>query len=139
MQHSAVLIIPAALKPAADAVGETMGWGAVSYSIPISDDLEALALSYYGARADVSSAFVYTVLLAQGADLVVPDHLTDAVAAMQSALAEAPAEIVDPVIAALIADFSPDPSDPEKPTLWGRDHLDAVLAQHGMAVISDEV
>ena len=137
MQHSAVLIIPAALKPAADAVGAAMGWGEISYTIALTDDGETL--THYGSRPDVSSAFVYTVLLAQGADLVVPDHLTDAVAAMQSALAEAPAEVVDPVIAALIADFSPDPSDPEKPVLWGRDHRDAVLAQHGMAVISDEV
>ena len=115
MQHSAVLIIPAALKPAADAVGAAMGWGAVSYSIALSDDGETL--THYGARADVSEQYIRWVT---GADPL-------------------PDPAFQPVVDALIADFSPDPTDPEKPTLWGREHLDAVLAQHGMAVISDEV
>ena len=43
-----------------------------------------------------------------------------------------PEALLRPVIGALIADFSPDPSDSEKPVLWGAAHLEAVCAAHGL-------
>ena len=115
MQHSAVLIIPAALKPAADAVGAAMGWGPVSYTIPLSDDGEAV--THWGARADVSLPFLRWV---RGLEPL-PEGM----------------EHAQPVIDALIADFSPDPThegDDPPPVLWGRAHLDAVLAAHGLQI-----
>ena len=134
-QSSAILIILAALKSAADALGATMGWGEVSYTIALTDDPETGEVTHYAARADVTLTFIYVIKLAQGADVTVPDDLVEGVAALQAALAAAPSEIVDPVIAALIADFSPDPEDAEKPVLWGRAHLDAVLAAMGLTVM----
>ena len=139
-QHSAILIIPAALKPQADAVGAALGWGEVSYTIALTDDLEGQGVTHYAARADVSSVFLYVIKLAQGEDVTVPDDLVDAVAAMKAAVADAPSEIVDPVIAALIADFSPDPTyegDDPPPVLWGRAHLDKVLEAMGQQLVQE--
>ena len=110
MQHSAVLIIPADLKNQADAVGAAMGWGEVSYTIPLSDDPESQEVTHWAARADVSEQFIRWV---RGQEPL-------------------PDPAFQPVIDALIADFSPDPDDPEKPVLWGRGHLDAVLADQGL-------
>ena len=135
MQHSAVLIIPAALKPQADALGQAMSWGEVSYTIALTDDPDGQEVTHYASRPDVSSVFLYVIKLARGEDVTVPDDLANAVAATQAAMADAPSEIVDPVIAALITDFSPDPEDAEKPVLWGRDHLDAVLSVHGLVQV----
>ena len=106
MQYSAVLIIPAHLKTQADAVGAAMLWGDVSYTIPLSDDPESMEVTHWAARADVSEQFIRWV---RGLDPL-------------------PDPAFQPVIDALVADFSPDPADAEKPTLWGREHLDAVLA-----------
>ena len=112
-QHSAILIIPAALKPQADAVGQAMDWGDVSYTIALTDDPESQEVTHYAARADVSGQFVRWI---KGVD-----PLLDPAA--------------QPVIDALIADFSPDPEDAEKPALWGREHLDAVLSVHGLVQV----
>ena len=109
MLHSAVLIIPAAMKAQADAVGAALGWGPVSFTIPLGDGED---VTHYGARADVSAQFVRWV---KGLDPL-PD------AAFQ------------PVIEALVADFRPDPTyegDDPPPVLWGRAHLDAVLDATG--------
>jgi hypothetical protein len=116
MQHSAVLIIPAALKPAADAIGAAMGWGPCSYTVPLTADGETV--THYAARADVGDGFLHMVA---GLD----------------PLPEGIGEHAAPVLAALVADFSPGlPSDdaPERPTLWGREHFDAVLAAHGFSI-----
>ena len=113
MQYSAVLIIPADLKAQADAVGAAMGWGDVSYTIPLSDDPESLEVTHWAARSDVSEQFVRWV---RGLDPL-------------------PDPAFQPVIDALVADFSPDPEDAEKPVLWGRAHLAAVLAAQGMVVL----
>lgn len=113
MQYSAVLIIPAALKTQADTVGAAMGWGPVSYTIPLGD---GETVTHYAARADVSGQFVRWV---KGLDPL-PD------AAFQ------------PIIEALVADFRPDPTyegDDPPPVLWGRAHLDAVLADQGLAAV----
>lgn len=113
--HSAVLILPMALKDAGDQIGAAMGWGSVSYSIPLAAQ-DASEATHIGLRADVHLSFIEMIVAAgQG---VYPDAVPEAV--------------LRPVIEALIADFSPDPSDPEKPVLWGADHLVAVCASHGM-------
>ena len=114
MRYSAVLIVPAEMKPQADALGAAMGWGPVSYTIPLGAEE---AVTHYGARADVSGQFVRWV---KGLDPL-PD------AAFQ------------PVIDALVADFRPDPTyagDDPPPVLWGRAHLDAVLADKGLVVMA---
>lgn len=113
--HSAVLILPMALKDAGDQIGAAMGWGPVSYSIPLAAE-GASEATHVGLRADVQPTFI---------DMIV--------AAGQGVYPEAvPGAVLRPVIEALIADFSPDPSDPEKPVLWGADHLEAVCAAHGL-------
>lgn len=111
MEYSAVLILPAALKDAGDAVAQAMGWGHVAYTIPLSND-GGETVTHYAGRADVSEQFVRWI---KGDDPL-------------------PDPSIAPVIDALIWDFSPDPSDEESPRLWGRDHLDAVLAAQGMTV-----
>jgi hypothetical protein len=103
MKYSAVLIIPAALKPAADAVGEAMDWGPENYTIPLGD---GETVTHYGCRANADDQFVAWITGAEP----LPDPSAQ------------------PVVDALIWDFSPPPTDPEGPTLWGRAHLDAVLA-----------
>lgn len=117
MRYSAVLIIPANLKPQADAVGTAMGWGEESYTIPIIASGEAP--THYALRADVSEQFVRWI---KGIDPL-------------------PAEGAEPVMQALIWDFSPDPTIevPEDyetysppPVLWGRKHLDAVIKREGL-------
>lgn len=114
MQFSAVLIIPADMKAQADAVGEAMGWGSVSYTVPLGD---GEAVTHYACRADVSHQFIRWV----------------------RALDPLPDEAFQPVIDALIADFSPDPTyagDESPPVLWGREHLDAVLSEQGLMVMA---
>jgi len=111
--YSAVLIIPADLKPQADAVGAAMGWGPESYTIPLPN---AKNPTHYALRADVDAQFIRWI---KGID-----PLPDPSAA--------------PILDALIADFSPDPTvehgegDEVPPTLWGRAHLDAVITAHGL-------
>lgn len=110
MQYSAVLIIPAAMKPAADTLGKAMGWGEVSYTIPLGDGQN---VTHFAARADVGTQFLRWI---KGLDPL-PDP------AAQS------------VIAALHADFSPDPTfdgDEPPPAFWGNQHLEHVL--HEMAL-----
>jgi hypothetical protein len=111
MSYSAVLIIPKTLHQQANDVAAIMGWGPESYSVPLGD---GETVTHYGLRADVSGQVIRWI---RG-----QDPLPEAVAALAA-----------PVISALIADFSPDPDDGEKPVIWGRDHFDAVLAAHGMA------
>ena len=122
MLYSAVLIIPADLKPEADVVGAVMGWGVTSYTIPLGDGEQ---ITHFGLRANVDAQFIRWI---KGLDPLPDDH----------------ADLAAPVIAAMIADFSPDPTvapdlelgegaDEEAPViLWGRAHLDAVLEAHGL-------
>ena len=119
--HSAVLILPIQLKAQGDAIGAAMGWGSPSYSIPLAAE-GASEATHVGLRADVHPSFI---------DMIV--------AAGQGVYPEAvPEAVLRPVIEALIADFSPDPSDPEKPVLWGADHLEAVCATHGFARLASD-
>lgn len=111
--HSAVLIIPAALHAQANAVGEAMGWGPTSYTVPLSTDGETV--THWGCRADVGEQFVRWI---KGVDPL-------------------PDETAQPVVDALIADFRTDPTieDDDRPVLWGREHFDAVLGENQMAQI----
>lgn len=86
---SAVLIIPDAQRDAANAFGESMGWGPNNYSVALSADGAAPA-THWGCRADVSQTFidmmadppaeaapVLAVLISDIADGVQPyDHWT---------------------------------------------------------------
>lgn len=117
MRYSAVLIVPADLKPQADTLGAAMGWGAESYTIPIIASGEVP--THYALRADVKEQFVRWI---KGLDPL-------------------PVEGAEQVIQALIWDFSPDPTidvpeDDETytapPVLWGRKHLDAVIKREGL-------
>lgn len=112
--HSAVLILPMALKDAGDQIGAAMGWGPVSYSIPLAAN-GATEATHVGLRADVHLSFIDMIEAARQG--VYPEALPEAV--------------LRPVIEALIADFSPDPTDPETPILWGSDHLNAVCVANG--------
>jgi hypothetical protein len=110
MEYSAVLILPVALKDAGDAVAQAMGWGQIAYTIPLGADE---TVTHYACRADVSEQFTRWI---RGDDPL-------------------PDPSIAPVVNALIWDFSPDPADPESPLLWGRDHLDAVLAVQGLVQV----
>ena len=109
--YSAVLIIPAAMKPSADALGAAMGWGEVSYTIPLGNGEN---VTHYAARSDVSEQFIRWV---KGLDPL-------------------PDPAAQPIIDTLIADFSPDPTvelaegATPPPVLWGKEHLEAVIAEH---------
>lgn len=113
--YSAVLILPMALKDAGDQIGAAMGWGPVSYTIPLISE-DASEATHVGLRADVQPSFIDMIEAARQG--VYPEALPEAA--------------LRPVIEALIADFSPDPSAPEKPVLWGAEHLEAVCASHGL-------
>jgi hypothetical protein len=52
---SAVLIVPAADRDAANALGESMGWGPNNYSVPLTDGTD---ITHYGCRADVTQTFI---------------------------------------------------------------------------------
>lgn len=54
---SAVLITPLNLKPSADKVGESMGWGPENYTLPLSDD-GGDTLTHYACRTDVTEGFI---------------------------------------------------------------------------------
>ena len=109
MTYSAILIVPAALKAQADAIGKAMGWGDVSCTITLGD---GETVTHYAARADVGAQFVGWVRGEQ--------PLPDAAFA--------------PIITQIIADFSPDPEPGEdsSPTVWGKAHLDRVLETKGL-------
>lgn len=112
-EFSAVLILPAALKDAGNAVAQAMEWGQIAYTIALSAD-GGETVTHYACRADVSEQFMRWI---KGDDPL-------------------PDPYIAPVVNALIWDFSPDPDDAESQRLWGRDHLDAVLAAQGLVEVS---
>lgn len=109
--YSAVLILPKEHKEAGDQIGEVMGWGPVSYTIPLSTGQD---LTHYGLRADVETTFVDMIEDAKRGTY--PSNLH--IEALQS------------VISALIADFSPDSTDSEKPVMWGAEHFEYVCDKY---------
>lgn len=106
---SAVLILPIELKESGDKIGEAMGWGPVSYTIPLSTDQD---LTHYGLRADVTQSFIDMIEAAKSGTY--PDAI--------------PESIIKPVIDNLIADFST--------TLWGHEHFQEVLNKYNVTQLS---
>ena len=117
--YSAVLIIPETLLTKANKLGEAMGWGPTKYTIHLKDVDD---VSYYGLRTDVQPSFLELI---QGVTTgVIPDMDLEAYELT-------PADVQE-VVANLKADFSPDPTDPESPTLWGSDHFMYALNKYQM-------
>ncbi len=130
MLHSAVLIIPAALKAQADQLGAVMGWGDVSYTIALTSDADEI--THFAARADVTVGFIEAFHALKSGTM--PDDPGPTLAA----LLQIPAAFRDQVIAALHADFADDPAAEEhaRHSLWGRAHLDAVLATQELQLMA---
>jgi hypothetical protein len=106
VMQSAVLILTTDLKSQGNAVGESMGWGPESYTIPLSTN--GIDITHYGLRADVSDQFIRWIT---GVDpLPIPD-----------------AEII---IASLIYDFSG-----TEHNLWGREHLEYACNQNNLIIL----
>jgi hypothetical protein len=116
--HSAVMILPMPLAAAGNMLAEAMGWGPNSYTIPLVAEGSETA-THMGLRADVSASFIEMIGDARRG--VYPPGLPEAA--------------LRPVIEALVADFSPDPASPDRPALWGADHLDAVCAAHVLSTL----
>ncbi|MBZ0129622.1 MAG: hypothetical protein K8F59_10945 [Rhodobacteraceae bacterium] len=116
--HSAVLIIPATLRQQADDVAAAMGWGPLSFTVPLALlGNEDETPSHWACRADVTLGFLRQV---RGLDpLSDLDHA--------------------PVFDALSADFRPDPTlaGDDRSLLWGRHHFDAVLDDQGFCVVAE--
>ena len=111
--HSAVLILPIELKRAGDQIGELMGWGPVSYTIPLM--LEgANEPTHVGLRADVNGEFI---------DMVYSAKLGHYVSVL-------PADLINQVMNDLIVDFSPNPLGDQDHVLWGAEHFDAVCKMY---------
>lgn len=53
---SAVLIIPAPYKSAANVVGEAMGWGPDNYTVPLSSN--GTSITHYACRTDITQGFL---------------------------------------------------------------------------------
>lgn len=130
---SAVLIIPAALRAAANALGAAMGWGSDNYTVPLSASGEAPATLWL-CRTDVTMVFLATVLAA-GYDLASAGLETDQIAGVQAALdaMEAPPAI-PPGAAAVIAALDMDLSE----ALWGEEHTKAALASRGLSRVRED-
>ena len=111
--HSAVLILPIALRDVGNQIGAAMGWGPVSYTISLASNPDGEA-THIGLRADVHPSFIDMIEAAQQG--IYPPTLS--------------AELLQPVIDSLIYDFSPDPNDTEKPVLWGVEHFEYVCNKH---------
>jgi hypothetical protein len=106
--NSTILILPAAMRDAGNAVAEAMGWGPDNYSVPLSADGSAPA-THYGLHAWTDDQFKGWV---EGT-APLPDGMDAAV----------------PVIAALIASFRTS-GEP-------RQHFHEVLSANGLAQIVD--
>mgnify|MGYP000406511121 FL=1 len=99
MQYSTVLIIPAALLTEANALGNALGYGPESYTVPLSSDGETV--THYGGHTYATDAFFALIDGALGGTL--PPEVTDAgfsiedVAALLSVLiVSAPGSAMDP-------------------------------------------
>jgi hypothetical protein len=99
---STVLILPLALREAGNALGEALGYGPDNYTIPLAYGESAIQ-THVALRADSEPSFVELVQNAQ-AGIYPPD---------------VPVDLIAPIAAAIIADFSDE--------LWGYEHAIAVL------------
>ena len=126
---SALLIIPAPLRAAANAVGEAMRWGPENYTVPLSSDGETI--THYACRTDVYMPF-FVALLAAGYDLTLAGMTPEQIEAVQAALDAMPAApVIPPQAAAVLGALDIDLSD----TLWGADHAAVAMDARGLARI----
>ena len=120
MLYSAVLIIEDSLREQADAMGAAMGWGPVSYTIPLvaaqspedsPEDRPDEPITHWACRLDVPRSDIAAIRAEGEAAPALQDHGT--------------------VLQHLVADFSPDPDAPAdaQSALWGHAHLGATLAR----------
>ena len=100
MQHSTVLIVHTALLSKANALGDALGHGPESYTIPLSDDGETV--THFGAHTYATEAFFATVGGAMGGSLPPVDWSTygitagDVVEVLASLIVSAPGSALDP-------------------------------------------
>lgn len=123
---SALLIIPAPLREAANAVGAAMGWGPNNYDgIALSSD--GVNITHHACRTDVEKSFLGT-LLAAGYDLARAGLTPEQIAAIPP-MPEGTIipEGVGAVLNALDVDLSE--------VLWGADHMQAVMEARGFTRI----
>lgn len=119
-RHSLVLIIPAALRDAANRLGDAMGQGPDNYTVALSSDGENV--THYGlVHQAAQREFIETIRAARRG--VAP-------ALDLAAVNLTPAD-VGAVVTSLIMDASPDP-DAEEPVVYATpaDHFAAVLAEN---------
>ena len=125
---SAVLIIPAAMTGAANAVGAAMGWGPDNYTVALSN--HGATVTHWACRTDVSAGFL-VILLAAGYDLTRAGMGPDAIAGVRAALDAGPAPVIPPGAATVLNALSVNLSD----GLWGADHARAVTDATGLTRI----
>lgn len=109
MTH-AILIAPKAFQAAANSLGEALGHGPDTYSVPLYTGTD---ISHYAGCTPVSDLFVSQVTGAMAGEL--PDSLS-----------EYSIEQVQGLISQLIIDFSND--------VEGSQHFEQVLAEHSLSV-----
>lgn len=124
MTTSALLIIPAHLRAAANAVGDAMGWGPNNYDgMALSADGGA-TITHWACRTDVEPSFLGT-LLAAGYDLSRAGLTPDQIAAIPP-MPEG--TIIPSGVGAVLNALDIDLSD----YLWGADHADAAMVAKGL-------
>lgn len=126
---SAVLIIPTALRDAANAVGAAMGWGPENYTLALSGD--GATVTHYACRTDVPPSFL-VILLAAGYDLTRAGLTSEQIAEVQAALDAMPDKPNIPssasyVLGALDIDLSE--------LLWGAEHAQVALLKRNMTIV----
>ena len=126
---SALLIIPAALRIAANAVGEAMLWGPENYTVALSTN--GATITHYACRTDVQPSFL-VILLAAGYDLTRAGLTPEQIAEVQAALDAMPDKpVIPPQAAAVLGALDIDLSD----TLWGAEHVMVALEKRGMVLL----
>lgn len=118
---SAVLIIPTALRAAANAVGDAMGWGPENYTLALGN---GSGVTHYACRTDVEPTFLGT-MIAAGYDMARAGLTPDQIAAIPPMIE---GTVIPDGVATVLAALDIDLSE----TLWGADHMTAALAARGM-------
>jgi hypothetical protein len=120
---SAVLIIPTALRGAANAVGAAMGWGPENYTLALSND--GATVTHYACRTDVEPTFLGT-MIAAGYDMARAGLTPDQIAAIPPMIE---GTVIPAGVAIVLAALDIDLSE----TLWGADHMADALAWRGLS------
>lgn len=113
-QLSLVLIIPSNLLTSANAIANALGYGPITFSVPLSPTGET-PITDYGGRANTSESFVA--------------WLNNAVAGNYPLIENVAPSTVQTVFESLIFNVSD--------ILWGGEHFFAVLNQEGLSIVED--